>query len=580
MDEDDKKLPKKFKLPGRLGAIKTFFDAATNLINRGVSKEGIINFAKQEFGEVSDLMLARINQLFRKKESGTLDPFKRQPIDQEGNVIEASFRPGMDKKGKVVEESPSQASGIMSLKGDETFDELLEMEKQSPLMERLSKKVESLQKGVNMTSGLTRTIAREILMNKGIQIAKGIDPIELLNRKFGAKVVSDVSDLADELIEMERAGTPTKNLNVILKQEGLLDMKIPGEKPTGLTDEELQEIQKAIDEEDILLKFDPKDREPNAMGGINRIGFEDGTKKSFIKKIPRIGKLASGLETIMKKFGTDAITTADKIKQPPKKTEVLAREFEARERGRNETQRLMEEAEGKFAKPKPGKMEMKGIGTITTNTDFAASLKDPKLFDPDAKNIYGDKVKTGDKFYSDMETLYTNMVARKKREMVDRDHPNYEILQSSLRDAEDSLEAIKITRALGGNENMFDKLRTSNLGLGKGEKRTPIEFSNYVDLPDDVDPRDTILPMGENLAPQMKERFELKRKFPGIDDETLNAILDMDMDKKASLMADMKMGMKLLDEGKGVDEIKDILTNASISRKKNSEGGLNYLMGM
>ena len=330
MDEDDKKLPKKIKLPGRLGAIKTFFDAATNLINRGVSKEGIINFAKQEFGEVSDLMLARINQLFRKKESGTLDPFKRQPIDQEGNVIEASFRPGVDKKGKVVEESPSQASGIMSLKGDETFDELLEMEKQSPLMERLSKKVESLQKGVNMTSGLTRTIAREILMNKGIQIAKGIDPIELLNRKFGAKVVSDVSDLADELIEMERAGTPTKNLNVILKQEGLLDMKIPGEKPTGLTDEELQEIQKAIDEEDILLKFDPKDREPNAMGGINRIGFEDGTKKSFIKKIPRIGKLASGLETIMKKFGTDAITTADKIKQPPKKTEVLAREFEKR----------------------------------------------------------------------------------------------------------------------------------------------------------------------------------------------------------------------------------------------------------
>ena len=330
MDEDDKKLPKKIKLPGRLGAIKTFFDAATNLINRGVSKEGIINFAKQEFGEVSDLMLARINQLFRKKESGTLDPFKRQPIDQEGNVIEASFRPGVDKKGKVVEESPSQASGIMSLKGDETFDELLEMEKQSPLMERLSKKVESLQKGVNMTSGLTRTIAREILMNKGIQIAKGIDPIELLNRKFGAKVVSDVSDLADELIEMERAGTPTKNLNVILKQEGLLDMKIPGEKPTGLTDEELQEIQKAIDEEDMLLKFDPKDREPNAMGGINRIGFEDGTKKSFIKKIPRIGKLASGLETIMKKFGTDAITTADKIKQPPKKTEVLARDFEKR----------------------------------------------------------------------------------------------------------------------------------------------------------------------------------------------------------------------------------------------------------
>ena len=116
---------------------------------------------------------------------------------------------------------------------------------------------------------------------------------------------------------------------------------------------------------------------------------------------------------------------------------------------------------------------------------------------------------------------------------------------------------------------MFDKLRTSNLGLRKGEKPIRVEFSNYVDQP-----------MGEELAPKMKERFELKRKFPGIDDETLNAIIDMDMDKKASLMADMKMGMKLLEEGKGVDEVKDIFEKAFRSRKQNAEGGLNYLMGM
>jgi hypothetical protein len=112
-------------------------------------------------------------------------------------------------------------------------------------------------------------MAREILMNKGIKIAKGMDPIELFRKKFGQDVLGDVANVADELIEMESMGTPTKDLNTILKQEGLLDLKMPKEPPQGYTDEELAEIQKAIDEEDILLKFDPEDRKPNADGGLN-----------------------------------------------------------------------------------------------------------------------------------------------------------------------------------------------------------------------------------------------------------------------------------------------------------------------
>ena len=139
----------------------------------------------------------------------------------------------------------------------------------SPLMKRLEGGVESLKKGINLTSGLSRTIAREMLMNKGIKIAKGTDPLELVDKKFGADITSQIADLADELIEMERMGTPTKNLNVILKQEGLLDLKMPNEPRVGFTPEELEEIQKAIDEEDALLKFDPTDRKPNADGGLN-----------------------------------------------------------------------------------------------------------------------------------------------------------------------------------------------------------------------------------------------------------------------------------------------------------------------
>ena len=148
----------------------------------------------------------------------------------------------------------------------------IETLKTSPLMKRLEGGVESLRKagqGENLTTGLTRTMAREILMKRGIEIAKGMDPIETFRKTFGQDVLGDVANLADELIEMEAMGKRPRRLEDILEQEGMFDIKMRKEPPQGYTDEELAEIQKAIDEEDILLKFDPEDRKPNAKGGLN-----------------------------------------------------------------------------------------------------------------------------------------------------------------------------------------------------------------------------------------------------------------------------------------------------------------------
>ena len=51
----------------RLEAIYKFLQAAKNLIkNKDMSKEGILRFAKQEFGEVSDFLRLQIDNLFRK----------------------------------------------------------------------------------------------------------------------------------------------------------------------------------------------------------------------------------------------------------------------------------------------------------------------------------------------------------------------------------------------------------------------------------------------------------------------------------------------------------------------------------
>lgn len=83
--------------------------------------------------------------------------------------------------------------------------------------------------------------------------------------------------------------------------------------------------------------FNQVNRSKKAMGG--RIGYSEGNDdpKKLIKKIPKVGKVVSGVESlkgaigkIMNKFGEDAITTADRVDQPEKTTQQLISEFEAR----------------------------------------------------------------------------------------------------------------------------------------------------------------------------------------------------------------------------------------------------------
>ena len=51
-------------------AIKRFLTAARSLANQGMTKESIINFAKNEFGEVTELFKKQIDNIFKKPASG------------------------------------------------------------------------------------------------------------------------------------------------------------------------------------------------------------------------------------------------------------------------------------------------------------------------------------------------------------------------------------------------------------------------------------------------------------------------------------------------------------------------------
>ena len=236
-----------------------FLQAARNLAKQGVKQEQIMEFAKREFGEVNDLLKRQIEQIFTPK-SGGITSIKKP----EGKVIEASFKPGKDKKGKVVEESPSQASGIMErIQG--AANRLRQLQKEQDDMFKPKK-------GFDVAEGLTRTIARRILDKKNIQIGKR-DPIDVYSDIFG-EAVTDVKNLADELIEIDAAGGGTKNLDEMIKKEGLFDIDIPESPQRGMTDEEFRKFlkDKGVDPDD--TGFASGGRVQYAIGsGLKLAGF-------------------------------------------------------------------------------------------------------------------------------------------------------------------------------------------------------------------------------------------------------------------------------------------------------------------
>ena len=294
-----------------MNPIIRFLASLRNLANSGVIKsvDQAMDFAKREFGEVNDLLKRQIEQVFKQPKA---------PRPGEGGITSI--------KNPPKKETPPQESGtIMDRIGaasnriDEILKEREAMYKPkpetSPLMEKLEKGIETLKQmkkpGMDLATGLTRTAARKILDRAGIQVPDKVDPTEIFIKEFGADVLGDVQNVAEEMIEIERMGKSVKSIDEILEQEGMFNLKRGRtDMPRGYTDEEMEEIKKAIEQEDILLGFDPKDRKPNSQGGINRAMYAFGSGVKLAKFLANKGK---NLKQEIKK-AVDNIFTTDDIK--------------------------------------------------------------------------------------------------------------------------------------------------------------------------------------------------------------------------------------------------------------------------
>ena len=243
------------------------------------------------------------------------------------NVEEVSFAPGMDKRGKVVKESPSQRQADL----DRPF--VTEDEMSAFTLEDNARKLNKA-KGFIDKLGAKSTRQKLFIADLVEDAGEGIFD----NVDMGAVVRSNMFDdlleqgIDDDLLtkimysdtKSDDFATTLARIKSNARDEGV-DIA-PG---TGVDVNETIDFYGRV--------FDEVARVKKAMGG--RIGYAEGNDdpKKLIKKIPKVGKTVSGIESlkgaigkIMNRFGEDAITTADRAPQPEKTTQQLISEFESR----------------------------------------------------------------------------------------------------------------------------------------------------------------------------------------------------------------------------------------------------------
>jgi len=243
------------------------------------------------------------------------------------NVEEVSFAPGMDKRGKVVKESPSQRQADL----DRPF--VTDEEMSAFTMEQNAKKLNKA-KGFIDKLGAKSTRQKLFVADLVEDAGEGIFD----NVDMGAVVRSNMFDdlleqgIDDDLLtKIMYSDTKSDDFATTLAKikSNVADESIDIAPGTGVDVNETIDFYGRV--------FDEVARVKKAMGG--RIGYAEGNDdpKKLIKKIPKVGKTISGIESlkgaigkIMNRFGEDAITTADRAPQPEKTTQQLISEFEAR----------------------------------------------------------------------------------------------------------------------------------------------------------------------------------------------------------------------------------------------------------
>ena len=316
----------------RIEAIYKFLQAARNLVkNKAMTKEQILDFAKREFGEIDDFFKLQIDNLFRKPKviSPVKEAYKKELKRLEGALGSLdSKQPGFTKAaneliakitklqrdyktGKFVPKEKADVIPIRQKEGIETLSEadedIANIQKTMDDLDETMKEADAFSESIGFpknpyrpggaldpVTGVTRTLARRILEKKGIEIGKK-DPLEVFENTIGFDVLTDVKNLADDIVDAEKQGRNLKSMDELLEIEGLFNVKISDNPVKGMPHEEFVKMVDKIESEKLIDK----------VGKEFQLDVEKFAKEFSVSKEEalRISKLpAKEQQTILQKY--------------------------------------------------------------------------------------------------------------------------------------------------------------------------------------------------------------------------------------------------------------------------------------
>jgi len=498
-----------------------FLKSLRTLANNGdLTIDDAYRFAQQEFGEITDLLKLQINKIF--KEAGAPSIKKPEP---KGDVV--PFKTSRDQDdflqrvGKQVEQDRKDLGPIDTKEEGITFsvpekgifnqktsiDEVTDMLTKNPFRRG---------GGLDLTTGMTRTAARVILDRNGIKVPDRADAIDVFEENFGGDALMDLKDVAEELVEKEQTGRITESMGEFLEKRGMFDLKVDKDAPKAMSDEELAK----------KLTDDDPDRNNNAMGGINRIGYRDAGR------VIRLASLLKQKGTTVAKAIKDAI---DNFIQPSGDRKIDADVI---------LDDMLEELD--IDRDTLDQKEVLSVyDKIYTTISKPRSFKGTEIKDP--------KFDENMPFDNDAEKLAEIKMSNERFDLEGVD-PRETILPSTEFDLQEGL----------------DDLDNLKLGSKKG---------------DVVSKQLKIMRLAEDIQPGLFEKLTdtqldiIVKYGDRIDQDLLkNIVLDPDPSNQAAAVATLDEVQTMMDKGMSTDEIMNALQ--STPRRKQAEGGLSYLMGM
>ena len=205
-----------------INAVIRFLQAARSMAKQGMKKEQILDFARREFGKVSELLKRQIDDIYSRYK-----------------------KPKTEKKGEVV--PIKKKEGIETIKGEINPETHQLPDKQREFLGFPNRSVEAI----------VRTAARDVLEKAGLgPRIKGQDPIDMARQIYGDEILYALDNISGELLD----ASSYPEISRILTEKKIYNFK-PRQ---GLDIKQKGEI------EDITA-FDPEGRDPNADGGLINI---------------------------------------------------------------------------------------------------------------------------------------------------------------------------------------------------------------------------------------------------------------------------------------------------------------------